>query len=285
MSKRRFLISHLWLSGITLLATVLTYSACTEKIDLTLDKSFSRIVIEGSITDEEKAHTVKLTTSTDYFYNQSAPPVTGAVVTISDSVNTFLLSETSPGIYQTDTHVAGVPGKTYTLTINGVDINGDGNTEQYTASEKMRFPLILDSITTAIQNPGQHPPLYNVSGWGQEPPTLNDAYQWVYYINGTLITDTLSKTIFTNDQLVNGSYIPGLMMFENIKAAPGDTLTVETRSITQQYLDFLINLMTETLWNMGSVGGPPANIIGNVDNGGLGYFSARSVNRCSNVLQ
>lgn len=260
------------------------FTSCREKIELTLDSTYTRLVVEGSITDEAKAHTVMLSLTTDYFYGDAPPVVTGALVEISDGTQTFILDETEPGIYQTDSTVRGVQGREYTLIISGVDINNDGKPEIYTATDLLKPVMILDSIVIEEQKPVTTPPQYKVSGWGQEPPTPDDCYQWVYYINGTLITDTLSKTIFVDDTYVNGSYIPGLTMFMNVHANTGDTITVETRSLTRQFYNFIVTVMLETVWNQGGTAGPPANIKGNLSNGALGYFSAYGVSRTSAIV-
>jgi hypothetical protein len=258
--------------------------SCRKPIDLILDSTYTRLVVEGSITDQAKAHRVILTLSSDYLTDRPPTPVTGAIVTIHDGANTFLLTETEPGIYETDPTVQGVPGRRYTLIVKGVDIDNDGVMEEYTASDLLKPTMVLDSIVAELQQPVVNPPLYRVRGWGQEPPTPDDCYQWLYYLNGVLQTDTLNKTLFADDTFVNGSYLPGLFMFFDVKGSPGDTLLVETRSLTREYYTFLVTFMLETVWNQGGGSGPPANIKGNISNGALGYFSAHAVTQISTTV-
>jgi hypothetical protein len=251
--------------------------SCREKIELKLDSTFTRMVVEGSITNQAMVHTVHLTATSDYFTSVEPPPVTGALVEISDGTQVFPLTETAPGVYQTDPSVKGNPGKKYTLTIRGIDINGDGAKEIYTASEVMKPVMVLDSVVVEKQKPLSTPQLYKVNGWGKEPSTPDDCYMWNYWLNGKLQSDTLSKSVFIDDTFVNGSYIPGLTIFDEIKAQTGDTILVETRALTRQYYDFIVTLMLETVWNQGGGAGPPANVKGNVSNGALGYFHASGV--------
>lgn len=264
---------------------VLFFSACREKIDLELDTSYTRLVVEGSISDEMKSHVVHLTLSADYFSNVPPERVSGAMVEITDGDNVFVLTEIAPGIYQTEPNVQGVTGKEYTLIVKGIDINGDGEEETYTATDILKPVMVLDSIVIEKQTPTSTPPLYKVSGWGQEPPTPDDCYQWVYYINGVLQTDTLTKSVFVDDTFINGSYIPGLTMFTNIKADQGDTITIETRSISREYYNFLISFMLEAVWNQGGGAGPPANIKGNISGGALGFFFAHGTSHTSAIVQ
>ncbi len=64
-----------------------------------------------SISTDTMAHTVLLTRTTSYYYNQSAPPVTGADLQISDGTAVYILTEDEPGVYRTDPSVYGEAGK------------------------------------------------------------------------------------------------------------------------------------------------------------------------------
>ncbi len=278
--KRLFDINKI----LILAAVFLSLASCREKIELKLDTTYTRLVVEGSITDEAKAHLVVLTLSGDYLTDKPSPRVEGATVEISDGKDIYVLQETEPGVYKTDPSVKGIQGVVYTLTIKNVDVNRDGEKEVYTASDLLKHVMTIDSMAAEMQKPITNPPVYKVIGWGQEPPTPGDCYQWMYYINGKLQTDTLSKTFFTDDTFVNGSYFPGIPIFYYIDAIPGDTITVETRSLSREYYNFLVTLMLETVWNGGGVAGPPANIKGNISNGGLGYFSAHSVSKATAIV-
>lgn len=267
-----------------LLPAVILMSSCREKIELKLDSTYTRLVVEGSITDEAKAHRVVLSLSADYFTDEKPKMVTNALVEISDGQQVFKLTEKKPGVYETEPHVKGVPGREYNLTIKYVDVDNDGEYETYAATDLLKPVMILDSVVVEPQLPLTEPPWYKIRGWGQELPTPDDCYQWVYYRNGTLASDTLSKTIFVDDAYVNGSYIPGLTMFMFVKANPQDTILVETRSLSRPYYNFLVTFMLETVWNQGGAAGPPANIKGNINNGALGYFSAHSVSHNSAIV-
>ena len=267
-----------------ILAIAAILSSCTEKIDLELDETYTRIVVDGEITSETKAHQVILTKSTSYFHNEQPPPASGATVTISDGTNTYNLTETNPGVYKTSPNVKGVAGNIYTLTISDIDVNGDGVDDTFTASSEMKSTWAIDSITYEVFDPQENPLRYIISGWGQEDPVSGQFYLWRYYKNGILETDTLDELIFVDDEFVNGSYIAGLEMFL-VDANINDTITVESRSITKEYYEFINSYMEETVWNSGSFGGPPANIKTNVSNGGLGYFNAIEVAFVSKVIK
>ncbi|MCK5463086.1 MAG: DUF4249 family protein, partial [Bacteroidales bacterium] len=121
---------------------------CTERIDLELDSTYTRLVVEGFITNDTAAHWVRLSETSDYFHNETAPAVTGAEVTIDDGeqVHRLTESDTAKGWYLTSPDYHGIPGRTYTLIIRNVDIDNDGEVEEYTAASMMKPVNPIDSI-------------------------------------------------------------------------------------------------------------------------------------------
>ena len=264
-----------------ILAITISFSACTESYDPELDSGFIRLVVQGSISDELKAHQVSLTKSADYFSNSPAPKVTGAAVSISDGENTFNLTEISDGLYKTDT-IAGEPGETYTLTINS-----EGET--YKSSCYLNYIAPIDSINFGY---------YDLSAYdivdssvyillnALEPATPDNYYMWNVYRNGILETDTLNEIYFYDDLFINGNYMYDAEVGWIEKVNIGDTITLEMRAITKEYYEYRNQVLTVTDWNMGPFGGSPANPKGNiyelVDNGNnndnpLGFFLAYSI--------
>ena len=58
-------------------------ASCTERIDVELDDTYTRLVVDGQLTgDSTETHTIILTESTSYFYNQPPPPVTLSLIHI-----------------------------------------------------------------------------------------------------------------------------------------------------------------------------------------------------------
>jgi len=76
------------------------------------------LVVEGLVTDQSGPNTIKLSTSMPLGGRNSATPLTGCIVTLSDDLGSFYsLSETPGGIYVTNPSFHGVVGRTYTLHI------------------------------------------------------------------------------------------------------------------------------------------------------------------------
>ncbi len=269
----------------SILASVFMFTSCTEEIDLELNDSFTRLVVEGNIGTDTVNQKIRLTKSTSYFYNQEPPVIQGASVKVSDgtTIYNFIEDLNNPGYYISENPFAGVPGKTYSLDIQNVALEQNGDVQSYKAEETMKQILIIDSIyavrVNIFGNDG-----YIVYGFAQEPATPKDFYMWRYYVNNRLITDTIDKVTFGSDEFVNGNYLSNLELGFFTEGKPGDTLTVETNTITEDYYEFIITFMIETQFSGGGFTGPPANIKSNISNGAVGYFNTEARSKISTIL-
>lgn len=271
---------------IYLFAAVLFLASCTERIDLDLnDDGNRRIVVDGWFTDQEQQHEIDLTWTTSYFSNQAAPPVEGAFLTISDGQNVIELTEEEPGIYRTPV-TAGVPGNTYTLTIEHED-------EVYEASSFMREVAPVDSLHVRVLDPFEEfgfpdDPYYSVRIWTQELPGEGDYYMWRTFVNGAGVRDTLRELTFIDDSLYDGVYVEDVevdyLSIEDGEATVGDTVYIEQFNIGEKAYEIFIGIMNETDWNGGLFDAPPANVETNLSNGALGYFGAAGVSTAQTLI-
>ncbi len=267
-------------------------SSCTERINnIQLDNTFKHLVVYGEITSETGIHWVRLSSTENYFYNKPSPPVTGAAVFISDGTDTTMLSENQEdkGLYQTYDGYRGIAGKTYTLYIDKVDINGDGKTEGYQASSFLPPVNPVDSITlTYTKNTFSSG--WEIHVWAQDPGDQKNFYAFKAWKNGVLLTDTLTEYFVQNDELFNGNYTYGIeaqyLSDRNgtEKAVPGDTVTFELDGITEDYYNFIQDAKAESFGSNPLFSGPPANITGNISNNALGFFTAYSVAKASRIV-
>lgn len=257
-------------------------SSCTEEITVELDTTYSRLVVDGNIAKDTGIYTVRLTTTSGYFSNTPAPKVTGAILTLSDGSNSWPLQETIPGssgIYVTENTFAGQTGKKYTLSI---DLNEPIGGESTFEASSVLYPVTtLDSISTMFHPEWGPEGIWSVKLWAQEPGDEVNYYMFNLYRNGTLITDTISKKVVSDDQFYNGSYMNGVDViylnnansWETIK--PGDTIILQMSAITEEYFNF-INQVRQSGFSIPFFSGPPANVQGNISNGGIGFFAAWS---------
>jgi hypothetical protein len=267
---------------------ILLIWGCTEKIDLQLDSSYTRLVVEGAITTDTTAQIVKLTTTSSYFYNQPAPAVSGAILTISDGFNTWPMSETQPGIYRTSDDVYGVPNHTYTLKITLKEtVNGHSD---YEASSLLRPIVPMDSVRLKYHPDWGKQGVYEVQCYVLDPPTT-DFYMFDVYRNNILVTDTINERQVVDDELYNGNYTNGIGVgyFNQSRAdeklVPGDEVKLEVSSLTSEYAKFIWAVQSEVNGQTPLFSGPPANVQGNLNNGAVGFFAAYSITRGKTVVK
>ena len=262
-------------------------TACTEKIDIELNEGENnRLVVEGYFSSDTMQHSVRLTRSTSYFYNQPAPAELGAIVTISDGEgNLYVLTDDdNDGVYLTDSSVFGVPGRTYTLNIKLK--NGD----EYEAKDEMLPTKHLDTAryeyVDEVYGVKMEEHFYEIYTTFEERPGVPDSYLLLYYFN-----DSCYNATFTNEILYarDGASVDGggifddvlTIMIEEDSIPKNPTVRLDLYTISEPYCDFLIELGSETINNNSIMQGPPANMSTNIINksggvNGLGYFSARS---------
>ena len=251
--------------------------SCTERIDLPLDESSVKLVVEGSITTNTSVHTIYLTETTNYYYNQKPPAVTGAEISINDGETITRLSENSPGVYQTSADFKGVVGMTYTLNIRLLKPIG-GFTE-FSASSLMKPVTSFDSVATKFYEDFGEQGLWEVTCWFQDEPTT-DFYRFDLYRNNKLITYKLEKWLVTDDKFFNGDYVKGGVVTyldqnsDNEKLNPGDTLVVEMSTISREYYNYIQDAQAELRGSNPLFSGPGANVRGNISNGAIGFFTA-----------
>ena len=281
------IINWLKLSLLLMILSISSWS-CTEKINIELDNTYTRLVVWGEITTDTTIHTVRLTRTADYFFNQPVLGVSDAFVTINDGENTITLFENAQieGTYQTPSDYYGIPGKTYTLNISGVDIDGDGTSENYSASSKLRNVNPVDSIQLVYNEMWE---AWEVKVFAWDSPD-KDWYLFKVYRNNVLVSDTLTEWFAQTDDLFNGNYTNGITSqflqdeYEDERPEVGDTVTFEINGITEEFYNFVIGMQMEIMFSAPLFSGPPANVSTNLTNEALGFFAVYSAERASAIV-
>ncbi len=257
-------------------------TSCTEPIDIKLDDSYARLIVEGSVTSERKKHRVTLSRTSDYFYNQPPVMVSGAKVTILEGVNRFEMEESSPGNYITIASFRGIVGQTYKLEI--VLTEPIGEYSEFTASSTLNYVSSVDSIGLLFHPDWGEKGIWEVQCYVLDPPS-QDYYRFMISRNQKLITDTLNEWFVIDDKFFNGNYIAGASIAfldqdsPDERLASGDTITAEINSIGKDYASFIQEAQSELFGSNPLFSGPPANVKGNISNGAFGFFAAYSITR------
>lgn len=253
---------------IVALFSILLLSNCTQVIDIDLNNSDPKIIVEGSITNEAGTYFVKLSKSVNFDQSNSYPPISNAVVTISDETIIDTLIEIKSGVYQTQ-RIQGVIGKTYKLNIN---VNG----EVITASSTMPDLVPLDSITFLISEfgRGNNEKIYVPIPHFKDPISSGNSYRFKMTVN-----DTLDKTFFVdNDDLINGLEYQRPLFSNDRELKLGSTLLVEMQCIDRAIFDYFTSL-NSSIGNGPGGGATPSNPTSNINGNAIGYFSAHTAQR------
>ncbi len=280
------------------------FVSCIETIDWPGDnESTGRIVIEGEITTDTMAHTVYVSRTQPVIVDSPAEPVSGAVVLIESDSRSYLLRETTPGVYQTESSAFGVVGESYLLQ---VVIDG----EIYEANaDLIPLELIPDpvEVRTVIFKPPNRPAIEVLdfiypSNFGSEVParyqvsvripdnadsviaTGYEAPQWLLSEleqNNFIVSDT-------SYYMHPGLEPPAIFAYgetnESRLTFPGTSIVEAYFSMTPEHYDFVRSVLSETEWRgLGPFGFIPGNVVGNISNDGLGYFSASQVVRLTQI--
>jgi hypothetical protein len=256
--------------------------SCTEDIPFDLnEQGFDRLVVEGSITDQTKAHEVKLTKTTSFFDEEVVPVVSGAIVKISNSLDEWTLTEnpSGSGRYFTPADAAGTAGLNHMLTIEA-----DGET--YQAQDFMYSVAPIDSIAVDPLEEDIDDLYWKIKLWTTETPNEKNFYRWRVLINGVTDNDSLKYSAFANDVGFDGAELEDYIIeaFEIEYMQTGDTITLEQHGISEDYFDMILALVEQTQSQGGLFDPPPANVPTNLSGGALGFFAASSVSEQFTVI-
>lgn len=268
---------------------------CTEEINVDVDSGETKLSIEATLTSDFKKHFVILKESSDVFYNEEAPSVANATISVSNGNTNYNYLETKPGYYESELEFAGEPGKTYSLSITNVDINKDGTMEEYVAHSTMKQPYKIDYIEMNFdpdyesergRDDDDNGAFWLVSLYMQDNIETKDYYGFACRINDVLVHDTITEVLVQEDTYFNGEKTKGSNVGEFNQYKPDeilqnmDKITLETYAIDEGYYDF-VNQLQEMDQGQSMFSGPPGNITSNITNNAIGYFAVYSITRTS----
>lgn len=257
------------------LLTLFLFTSCEKVIDLNLNNSEKKYVIEAVLTDISGTAKVLLTQTKDFTQDNTFEGIGGAIVSIAENGGVpTLFNETSPGVYQS--LITGSVGKEYTLSVT---ING----ETFTASSVMPQRVNLDSIFVTDEM------LFTdtrkiVSTIYQDPVGRGNNYRFLQYINGRKIT----QIIVNNDDYTDGRKIINKLFYfpdddqDSLKIKSGDNIKVEMLCINEPIYKYWFSLDRSSTG--GSSQATPSNPVSNIKGGALGYFSTHTLQSRSMIV-
>jgi hypothetical protein len=264
-----------------ILAIGLFLFSCEEVVDVDLNKSEPKLVIDASIKWEKGTtgndQTIRLSTTADYF-NNTVPPANGALVTITDS-NAIVYSFLEDGItgnYKC-TNFNPVLNEVYTLSVSY-----KGQT--YTSTDKLYPVPTITSIEQDLNGiTGNEIELkFNFQDNGTEENFYLEEYK-LPFIPFPLLG------VF-DDEFTNGNEMFSLIISENLAA--GQNINFTLHGISERYHNYM-NILIGISGGLsnGPFSTPPATVKGNIINQTntvdypLGYFRLSEVDVRNYVVQ
>ncbi len=248
--------------------SLLLLSSCEKEIDLNLDDKSGNIVIEGNITNQPSPYYMQITKSVAFTEINQYPPITDAVVIVSDNTGQVdTLQYVADGRYKT-TSLISLPGNTYHLLVIADGVS-------YTAQSTMPQTVALGSFIQDSISIGRMVN-YSILPVFTDPMSLGNRYLFILSVNGRkgetpqLFSDNINNGMVNQRTLM-------LPMNGNDNVKIGETVHVEMQCIDQSIYTYYtaVNQISGSGGSGTSV--TPANPPSNISNDALGYFSAHTV--------
>ncbi len=245
--------------------TILILSSCEEVIDVKLNNTEPKIVINAKLYDQFQPATVILTKTSDFFDTLTYNTISNAEITISDNKGSIIqIPETdSAGLYQTD--FFGEIGNTYTLTVKT-----EGKT--YTAVAEMKPPVEIDSLYATYRT---KPLPYQEAGY-DIICLLKDSINYSQYAKLDIYKNQKHsfEIYLFEDTYTDGNDFEYKFFNETFQI--GDTALVFVSSCDRyvyEYLYTYAEITSDAFHDTGT----PYNPTSNISDNALGYFGVFSL--------
>lgn len=249
---------------------LLVFASCEKVIEIDLNSSSPKVVIEANLSDTNNGSGVRITQSLNYDQSNNFAPVSGAVVTIADLTagTQETLTMDNHGVY-TNPSLQGQVGHEYQLTVQVLG-------QTYTANSTMPQRVTFDSLTYKKQT-FLGASAYQIRPRYLDPQGIGNSYRFVLFKNRRL-----DKTIFVdNDEFLDGQQNERPLFTRDAEFKANDTITVEMQTISAAIYRYYNALDQASSGNSSAPANPPTNISG----GALGYFSTRTSQLQSVILR
>ncbi|GHN02138.1 hypothetical protein WSM22_36270 [Cytophagales bacterium WSM2-2] len=253
-------------------------TSCVKEIHLNLSNQSGQILIDGNVTDQAGPYYVTISRSVAFTESNQYPPVTDAVVVISDNSGQIetLQYDATAGSYKTD-HLRGINGNTYTLSVT---IDGTLYSAQSTLPQRVALDSLREVVQTIVKRTR-----YSIIPVFTDAPSLGNYYRFKAYIDGKLKDSYFNISDNTNNGLVNTRGLSIAVGSDVNEAELGDTITIEMQCIDNIVYTYFTALSQISNTNAFGRGVTPSNPPGNISNNALGIFSAHTVQSKSIILK
>ncbi|RDK86828.1 uncharacterized protein DUF4249 [Marinirhabdus gelatinilytica] len=262
-----------------LMTIVFSFWACEDVVDVELDESAPRLVIEAGIfhfKEQDRNRAQVILSETTPFFENTVTTVEGALVTItSENGTTLTLEEASGGIYFFENFPLD-ENEAYTLEVLHEN-------ETYTATETFESVPSLEFVEQNNEGGFTNDEI-ELKAFFTDPANVEN----YYFFEGRSTRGNMADTFF--DEFFDGNQIFGFYFVEDL--APGDEVTFYLHGVDEQFYNFMFTLLQQSSdQSDGPFETQPATVRGNIlnetneDNFPLGYFRISEVSILSYTVQ
>ncbi len=268
-----FRLIHIIIKHIIFIFIISSLTSCEDIIDIPLNSSEPRIVIEGVITNLDGPYTVRISESVDYYDPGEYPAVNNAHVELSDDAGSVeVLEENEDGLY-ISSKMKGQPGRTYTLK---VEVDG----KAYIAQSYLNTPVKIDSLKKEyFPAVGNRESGYYIHCYFTDPPEQGNNYRLFAWKNGEMD----ENLYIMDDKFINGQSVDYYFFINPYQI--GDTISIALASIDRPVYEYYQTLFNIVAQQGGGNPANPANPVSNLSNDALGYFGALAVDVQDSVVK
>ena len=225
--------------------------SCVDPIDIKTITYENYLVIEATITDEFKNHTIKLSRTFAIDTIAENPETNAQVRIVDDKNNSYLFNETAQGTYTSVNKFKALPNTSYTLKV--ATTNGNSYSSKPTV---LTTPVQIEKLTTAIKtstegvdgvsisvhsfNPNNNANYYRYEyeeTYQISPPFWSDEELKVVSANGPYIVEIVKRTV-DNKDCYKTQYSKEILLTET-KSLAEDRVNFPVRFILDS--DFIIS--------------------------------------------
>ena len=246
-------------------------SSCEDVIELDLETTEPKLVIEASLIADASRVTVLISRTNDFYDNSDPESVSNAMVSLESGMGeVYMLTQDAPGEYNAE-NIQVNSGDTFTLRVTLED-------ESYEASTIAPFPAVLESIEQGEFNFGfqgdDEEGDIELSAIWDDPAGQENFYRIRSFLGDSLLTDvyTILKDEFQGDGESHRATI-------RRGFAENERVTLELLTTDEEYYNYFLQLSNLSVQGFGAT--TPFNPVGNFDNGALGYFGIYYASRIS----
>ncbi|MEJ5053955.1 DUF4249 domain-containing protein [Sphingobacterium sp. MYb382] len=235
------------------------FTSCEEVIDVNLNDSEARTVIEGQLSDLTSVQQIRVSETVSFSTDRNSKPIDKAVVLVRDDKGGFFTFQyTNNGIYE-HRNFKPVAKRTYSLEVRVG--------EQVFKSTAVMPPYVtVDSIGILEQNVFKDT-YYFMTFKFHDPKDVSNYYKYDMSINGKPFA--FASTF--NDKFNDGLFVTHQVGDFDNDLVQGDSITVRRYCIDKPVYNY---------WNEYQRTNPsnaaPGNPTSNISNNALGYFSVAS---------